>query len=153
MFVLFVRPDLLRLYVRLGLDYDLPVRSSEQIPDGQLEASNAEIMAAYNEGLEKLRAHGLPIFAEVDARNYGLTPEEKRDYYLSRLAELKPGVTEFLIHCAYGPPGPLHAPNADRREADTRVFTSEEMAVAIRSAGVRTINWKTFRQLNARDKK
>ena len=149
MFVLFETPDLLRLYVRLALAYDLPVRYSEQVPDGQLDASNAAIVAVYNEGLQTLRARGLPILTEVDARNYGLAPEEKRDYYLSQLTKLKPGVTEFLIHCAYGPPGPLHAPNADRREADTRVFTSQEMADAIKRCGIRTIDWKAFRQMNA----
>jgi predicted glycoside hydrolase/deacetylase ChbG (UPF0249 family) len=153
MFVLFERPDLLQLYVRLALDYDLPIRYSEEVPDGQLDASNPEIVAAYKEGLEKLRAHRLPVFVEVDARNYGLPPAEKRGYYLSRLKELKPGVTEFLIHCANGPPGPLHAPDADRREADTRVFTSQEMADAIRSNGIRTIDWKAFRQLNTPSKK
>lgn len=124
-----------------------------RFPTASWKRATPKLWRLITRGSRNYAAHGLPIFAEVDARNYGLTPEEKRDYYLSRLAELKPGVTEFLIHCAYGPPGPLHAPNADRREADTRVFTSEEMAVAIRSAGVRTINWKTFRQLNARDKK
>jgi chitin disaccharide deacetylase len=147
MFVLFERPDLLQLYVRLALDYDLPIRYSEQVPDGQLDASNPEIVAAYKEGLETLHARRLPVFVEVEARNYGLPPEEKRDYYLSRLKELKPGVTEFLIHCANGPPGPLHAPNADRRETDTRVFTSQEMAAAIKQAGVRTIDWKAFRAM------
>ncbi len=149
MFVLFERPDLLRLYVRLALEYDLPIRYSDEVPDGQLDASRPEIVAAYEEGLQKLRAGHLPVLVEVDARNYGVPPEEKRGYYLSRLKELKPGVTEFLIHCAHGPPGPQHAPNADRREADTRVFTSQEMADAIRADGIRTIDWKAFRQMNA----
>jgi chitin disaccharide deacetylase len=153
MFVLFERPDFLRLYVRLALDYDLPIRYSEHVPDGQLNARNAEILATYNEGLEKLRSRGLPILTEVDGQNYALAPEYKLNYYLFRLTEINPGTTEFVIHCAYGPPGPRHAPNADRREADTRVFTSQEMTDAIRARGIRTIDWKTFRRLNAHDKK
>jgi chitin disaccharide deacetylase len=149
MFVLFERSDLVRLYVRLGLEYDLPIRYTQQVPEGQLDAENPEIVAAYKEGLENLEARGMPIFTEIDSRNYGLAPERKRGHYLSRLGEIKPGVTEFLIHCAYGPPGPQHAPNADRREADMRVFTSQEMADAIRRCGILAIDWRAFRQLNA----
>jgi hypothetical protein len=147
MFVLFQRADLLRLYVRLSLDYNIPIRYVQHLSAEVPFADDPEIITAYREGVEKLRSRGMPVFNDIDSRSYDLPPEQKRRHYLAALPNLKPGVTEFIIHCAYGPVGPMHAPNADRREADLRVFTSEEMREWICRCGVVVIDWRTFREI------
>jgi hypothetical protein len=150
MFVMAQRPDLLRLYVKLGLDYSLPIRYVQQVSDGEPSSDDPAIIAAYHEGLEKLRSRGMPVFHDIDSRNYSLPPEQKREHYLAAIRNLKPGVTEFVIHCAYGPSGPMHAPDADAREADLRTFTSQETMDWIRRCDVEVIDWKMFRELQIR---
>jgi chitin disaccharide deacetylase len=153
MFVLFRRADFVRLYVKLGLDYDLPIRYMETTPIYQLNPDNQAVVEAYQEGLKALEARGMPIFQEIDSRNYRVSAGDKREYFLGRLNSVKPGVTEFLIHCGYAPAGAPHAPDAERREEDTHVFMSQEMRDAIVQRGITVIDWKRFRTLYGRPQK
>jgi hypothetical protein len=148
MFVLCWRSDFLRLYVRLGIDYNLPVRYSVALPSpGDLDPADKELLKAYREGLEKLRSRKMPVFQAVDTSNYQVPPAEKRRYYFELLPKLQPGVSEILMHCAYDRPGLERAPAADRREADTRVFMSQDTADFLARQGIRVINWRTFRAM------
>ena len=134
MFVLFKRPGLIRLYVQLGIEYELPIRYSQADPaPDHLDPNDTECVKAYREGLALLRSHRMPIFNIVDTDNYEVKPTEKRAYYFTLFNRLRPGVSEILIHCAYGPEGPMHAPAAARRAADTRVFLSQDTADTLRA--------------------
>ena len=147
MFVLYKRPDLIRLYVRLGIEYGLALRYSKANPaTDDLDPNDKECVKAYQEGMQLLQAHRLPLCTVADMDNYQVPAERKRAYYFQVIDELAPGVTELIIHCAYGPPGPLHAPAADRREADTQVFMSQDIADALRARSIRVITWKEFHQ-------
>jgi predicted glycoside hydrolase/deacetylase ChbG (UPF0249 family) len=151
MFILFKRPDLIRLYVRLGLEYGLAIRYSLAAPaPDDLDPADQECVKAYKEGLEALRAHRMPLCAVSDMDNYQVPPEKKRQYYFDLFQTLQPGVTEIIIHCAYGPPGPLHPPAVERREADTRVFMSQETADMLQARGIHVITWKQFREMTAK---
>jgi hypothetical protein len=150
MFVLFKRLDFIRLYLRLALEYDLPVRYSIAMPaPDDLDPKNRDLVKAYREGLAKLQARGMPVFLDVDTDNYQVAAPAKRKYYFDLFDRLRPGVSEILIHCAYGPAGPLHAPGVERREADTRVFMSLDTADALRRDGIRVITWRVFREMRA----
>jgi predicted glycoside hydrolase/deacetylase ChbG (UPF0249 family) len=150
MFVLFKRPDFLRLYVRLGREFNLPIRYSVQMPaSDDLNPDDKTLVQAYKEGLAIQQQRRMPVFYDIDTDNYNVRPEDKRKYFLDLFPRLKPGVTEILIHCAYGPEGPLHAPHADRREGDVRVFLSQETADALHRHGIRIISWREFRELNS----
>jgi chitin disaccharide deacetylase len=147
MFVLFKRPDFLRLYIRLGLEYDLPIRYSIDMPaPDDLNPSNQELVIAYREGLKTLQLRGMPVFTNIDTDNYQVPAVDKRRYYFDLFRHLRPGVSEILIHCAYGPTGPRHAPAAERREADTQVFMSQDTTEELQRLGVRVIDWRDFRR-------
>src|SRR6202040_3659916 len=82
MFVLCKRPDFLRLYVRLGLEYDLPIRYSTAMPaPDDLDPSNSALVTAYREGLATLQSRGMPVFASIDTDNYQIPAADKRRYY------------------------------------------------------------------------
>jgi predicted glycoside hydrolase/deacetylase ChbG (UPF0249 family) len=150
MFVLYKRPDFLRLYLLLGLQYDLPIRYSVAMPArDDLDQNDRKLVDAYREGLATLNARRMPIFADIDTDNYQIPAPDKRMYYFNLFRRLRPGVSEILIHCAYGPGGPLHAPGVERREADTRVFTSQSTADALMRNGIRVITWRHFREMRA----
>jgi hypothetical protein len=150
MFVLYRRPDFIQLYVRLGIEYDLPIRYSLEMPaPDDLDPAKVALVKAYREGLTTLQKRGMPVFRSIDTDNYQVDPSQKRQYYFDLFRQVRPRVSEVLIHCGYGPSGPLHPPHAARREADTRVFTSQDTADALARLGIRIITWRQFRQLSA----
>ncbi len=150
MFVLFKRADFLQLYVRLSLQYDLPIRYSKAMPAADdLDQTNPTLVRAYRDGLAVLQSREMPVFETIDTDNYQVAASEKRRYYFGLFRELPVGVSEILIHCAYGPPGPLHAPGVERREADTRIFLSKDTADELRRCGIRVVDWRTFRKMRA----
>jgi predicted glycoside hydrolase/deacetylase ChbG (UPF0249 family) len=146
MWVMLQRPDLLKIYVQLGIDFNLPLRLHKvHTPEecGRLLQDADEYQRLIQPAIDR----GLPLFDFVESNNYNVAPASKRNYYLKMLRGLKPGVSEFVIHCSVNRPG-LQLPNApDRREADARVFTSPEIKDEIRRLGLRVITWQQLRRL------
>jgi predicted glycoside hydrolase/deacetylase ChbG (UPF0249 family) len=149
MFILYRRPDFLRLYIRLGLEYGLPLRLAEEVPWNEFDDSDAECIAGYQEAVTLLRNRGFPLATAIDTDNYSISPHHKRDYYLTLLTRLKPGVTEVVVHCAYLLPNMVQAPAAERRAADARVFISTEFSDALTRNGVHLINWTQFSKMTS----
>jgi len=150
MWVLYSRPDLIDLYVQLGITYDIPVRFCTVAPQDQIIDRGPTMIAAYNAQRAVLEAQGMPVFDFVETGNYDIQPEDKRDYYLTHLRRIPPGVSEFVIHCAYDVPGAMKPHAASYRQADTRVFMSLEIEDEIRKLGLHVIDWSQFRLMNQR---
>lgn len=146
MWVLLQRPDLLKLYVQLGAEFNLPIRlhrffTAEEC--GKLLQNPEEYQALIEPALKRRN----PAFDFIETNNYDVPPDMKRAYYINVLRNLKPGVSEFVVHCSVNRPGTL-LPNApDRRAADAAVFTSLEIQEEIRRLGIRVIGWKDLVKL------
>jgi predicted glycoside hydrolase/deacetylase ChbG (UPF0249 family) len=150
-FVLFTRSDFIRLYVRLGIEYRLPIRYGESLPEvDDLDRSVPGLVEAYQTGLEELHRHGLPVLTTFDSVNFLREPSEKREYFLNRLAHLPPGVTEFVIHCAARAEDSKMPRFIERREADARIFQSDEMLQSLRRHGVGLVTWNDFTLMSTR---
>lgn len=148
MFVLFSRPDLLRLYVQLALKFHLPVRYQNPalvpIPSSD---SALEFTQVFEEGFQLLRRNNLPTLEEVESANYGLGPAKKKEYFERKVSNLKPGVSEFVIHCADSSDSGEQPPDVQSREADTQIFTSDEMAASLQKHSIHVISWKEVRRI------
>ncbi len=145
MSILFQRPDLLRLYVRLGKEYGLPIRYSKALPEPRyLDRNQPELIECYQEELRRLTSRTQPVFEDSDTTNYEIPPHEKRAYYVDYLRRMKPGVSELMIHCAYRTPGAIQAPASHRRETDAKIFSSQDMADELRRQGIQVITWREF---------
>jgi len=146
--VLFTRPDLLRLYVRLGVEYDVPIRYAPNLENrlGGREFEH-ELLGAYRDGLQALAARGIPVLADFESDNYLCEPDRKREYFLELLRHLQPGVTEIVIHCAARTPDGKVPRQVERRETDARIFKSVEVVEALRRYGIRVLRWRDLRPL------
>jgi chitin disaccharide deacetylase len=143
------RGDLLEVYVRIGLEYDLPVLFLRDL--------EAEKIRQY----PGFRDTGKAMLAELDKREFpvlnglaqfygGDTHEERRDNYIKTLKNLPDGVSELIIHCGVLDEELKHVTNsADRRDGDRRIFTDPEVAKLIEEQGIRLITWKQFREMAA----
>ena len=141
MWVLLQRPEFLRIYVQLGLDFHLPIRLHRVFTPEECGAAlqNAE---QYQSLIRPIGAQSNPLFDLIETGNYDVPPDQKRAYFLKVLRELKPGISEFVIHCSANGPGTLFPNAQDRREADARVFTSLEMQDEIRRLGIIVVTGK-----------
>jgi predicted glycoside hydrolase/deacetylase ChbG (UPF0249 family) len=141
------RPDLLQVYVDLGIEYDLPVLFLREFTEERKRESPAVVDHAPLLA-RKLQQNGLPVIDRL-AQFYDTEPYEKRRAeYVETLRNLPPGINELIIHCGYADDELRAITNsAERRDGDRRVFTDPEIARLIKGLGIEVITWKQVRQL------
>jgi predicted glycoside hydrolase/deacetylase ChbG (UPF0249 family) len=147
MLAMFTRPDLARVYLRLAMDYHLPILAPRQMSAEQAREF-PEIAAVYTELREALEQRFLPMIDHMDD-NYNVPVAERREYFLDYVRSLKPGITEIIIHCGYDDSELREiSPSAALRDTDRTIFTSDEMAREIRMSGAQLVDWSTLRALH-----
>jgi predicted glycoside hydrolase/deacetylase ChbG (UPF0249 family) len=141
------RPDLVELYVQLGIDYELPVLFI--LTKTEAEAREYPVLAARGKELAaRLRAKGLPVLDELAQFYGGESHDERRANYFDLFQKIQPGVTQLIIHCGVDGDELRHVTNsAARRDSDRRVFTDPATAEELRRCGIELITWKQFREL------
>jgi len=148
---LFTRPDFLEIYVRLGLDYDLPIlmprddRFLKQLGVGdQLKTQKADMMTV----LEK---RNYPILDTVLMHYEEDSLVSKRKEYLDLIRTVPRGVSQLIIHCGVAD-GELKSimSNYAIRSGDRSVFTDPAVIAEIKASGVKLINWKQLHQMTTR---
>lgn len=148
MFSLFIRPDLLKLYLKLAVENDVPILLP-RLPDQRQVERYQHLAVMHAEALHVLRDNGLPLVDFLESGSYGVLPNEKRDYYLRSLRNVKPGVTEIVIHCGMNDAELARiTTSAARRYADFCVFTSKEIAEELKSLGIKVTNWRELRGIS-----
>jgi chitin disaccharide deacetylase len=145
MWVLYARPDFLRLYVQLGKDFGIPIRFSRQVSRQRMDNYGEEAFSVYLDQLKELELAGLPILDDIEADNYSIPAADKRTYYLTNFRNLRPGLTEIVIHCASPDGSHIEPPDAAARYADTAIFSAHELRDDLSSMRIEIVNWKQFR--------
>lgn len=148
------RPDLAMVYVQLGLDYKLPILYVEVPAEQQAavltEASRGSWNAAKAAVLERvaeLHAAGLPGVVGLVPGPQSAELLPRKQQYLKTLRELKPGVSELIIHCATADPELKAMTNAWLdRENDRLIFSDPEIAAEIKKMNIELISWETHRR-------
>jgi hypothetical protein len=144
---LFSRPDLMDVYVKLGLEFDLPVLFIRQITPEvarayPVVASRGQVM------IERLNSRRFPLLDSIGQFYDGDSHEERHKQYIDFLRELPSGVSELIIHCGYDNEE-LKAitDSASRRDGDRRIFTDPATAALVKDLGIEVITWKQFREM------
>lgn len=138
--VLQYRPDYLEMYLRLAVEFDLPVRM----------ASQETFEEAGQKGWrEKFAAQGILFPDDFIFDMKYRSPAEVKPFWLARLAKLKPGVTELFIH-AGRPTDELKAITGSWaiRSAEYELFTHDpELKALLAREGVKLIGYRPIRDL------
>lgn len=143
------RPDFVDVYVKLGIELNLPVlfiRDSHK-SDLTLKAypALAERAAELTLALDSRR---LPMLDSLAQHYSGPTHEARKESYLKTLRELKPGVTEIIIHCGIDNTELQAITNSSaNRDRDRRIFTDADVMTEIKKLGIEVISWKQFHEM------
>ncbi len=143
------RADLVEMYVKLGLEYDLPVLFIR--PSGArllLSAAYPQLAKIAPQLSDMLSEKGLP---QLDMLYQFYDKDEhqvRRDRYMHMIRSLQPGVTEVIIHCGFDNEE-LKAitSSSGLRDSDRRIFTDPDVLSLIKSENVELISWKQAQQL------
>ncbi len=145
------RPDLVEVYVKLGLDYDLPVLFIRNVPP-RIVREYPGLGGKASAIVRALEGKKLPVLDGVVQFYGGEGHELRKARYLQSLRSLGPGVHELIIHCGYDNEELRHITNsAARRDSDRRVFMDPEVKAEIEKLGIRVISWKQFRKMRFGD--
>jgi chitin disaccharide deacetylase len=144
---LFSRPDLLEVYVKLGLEYELPVLFIREITPpiaGEYPALASRGPAM----IERLSSRRFPLLDRIGQFYDGTSHEQRQRQYFDFLRDLPPGVSELIIHCGYDDEE-LRAitDSASRRDGDRRIFSDPATAKFVKDLGIEVITWKQFHDM------
>ena len=137
--VLFARPDLFAVYVKVAREYKLPFLAFLG-PDTPKELS---ALLSPNDVL----INGIVMASpEVPANGW-------KDFYLNAIKNLKPGVTEFIVHLGHND-AELQAVTVDHpdygaawRQRDYEAITSPEFRKALEDNHVVLVHWSDIKKL------
>ncbi|MEZ6128942.1 MAG: polysaccharide deacetylase family protein [Planctomycetaceae bacterium] len=142
MWVMFHSIALLKLYVRLGIEYGLPIRISRTVPR-QVVNRGEEFVSVYRQQVEKVEKHGLPVLEFIESENYSVEPEKKREYFLTQIQRLPRGTSEIAAHCSRWTHG-AQPPDFSRREVDTQFWTSLEVKECLAGCSIQPTTFDKF---------
>jgi predicted glycoside hydrolase/deacetylase ChbG (UPF0249 family) len=141
-----LHPKFLAIYVSLGLEYRLPlflVRPDRAL----LEKRGLESLWAQIEPqLLRVEEARLPILDEIVFETLDYAEETKEASYRQLFADLKPGVTHFIIHPARASDEMAAiAEDAASRARDCELFRDGSMREYLSGLGVKLIGYREIR--------
>ncbi len=141
------RPDLIMVYVNLGIEYDLPILFLREL-DEKRKREYPLLAKGAGAIVKMLEAKNLPLLDRLAQFYGGDTHEERRATYIDSLENLEPGINQLIIHCGYAD-DELRAitSSAERRDGDRRVFMEPEIAAMIKNLGIEVVTWKQVHEM------
>ncbi len=142
---MYASPEFFKAYCKVAREFGIPpmIVSPESDVAKQRRKSN-RVIASLFETLNTL-ASGLPMLDNLVTGVGSTKLELRREEYKEVIRNLKPGVTQIIVHLGLDRPE-MHAITSSwlARYNDFRVFTDPEMKRFIEEQGVKLIGWRDW---------
>jgi chitin disaccharide deacetylase len=140
------RPDIVDVYVNLGVEFNLPVFFLRNLGN---EIVSPQVQARAHQLVDVLEKHKLPVLDFMTQLYTKGGYQEKRNEYLQAIVNSKPGTHYLIIHCGYDNDELQAITNSSKlRDNDRRIFTEPEFIEAVKKSGVGIVTWKQVREMN-----
>jgi predicted glycoside hydrolase/deacetylase ChbG (UPF0249 family) len=139
------RPDLVEVYVQIGVEFNLPVlflrNFGGAVPDESVRNRASQLIKVLDD-------HKLPVLDQLtQLYTYG-SFEDKKSQYLRAIAEGKPGVHYLIVHCGYDDEELRAITNSSKlRDTDRRVVCDADFKAEVAKTGVTVVTWKQVREM------
>ncbi len=145
------RPDLLELYVNLGIAYHLPVMFTRQVTSPLMEAKYPALRGHGQQLLDLLDSRQMPVLSSVLMMYAKGEHATRTRNYFKAFEALPPGVSQLIVHCGVDNPE-LEAITdlAQLRDSDRRFVTDPETKAELSRMGITLTTWNDFRQTTER---
>jgi hypothetical protein len=141
-----VHPKFIETYVSLGLEYRIPIFAYRPNPERLRHSGLGDFWDALEPQLRRLDDAGFPVLDSVLVSTLEHPPEEKEAYFKRLFAELRPGLTHFLIHPAVrSAEVSAMADTAPMRAREYELFRDRSMAEELARLGVKTTGYRRIR--------
>ena len=143
---LFASPLFFQRYLKVGAEKHIPVL----VPGGHLtyiaRSNPAQVEAAREMGRLTWQA-GLPVVDDIHTGQGCARPEEKKAQILAFLRTLKPGITQFIVHCTRVTPAfGLISGSGAMRQAELDAMLDPEVKKVIQDEGIILTTWRELGQ-------
>ena len=142
----YTRPDFLERYIKVSAENGIPV----MVPGGHAQylAQNApDLVGGVKELGEKVWALGLPVLDDLHTGFGCEKPEDKKAQVIAFLHDMKPGLTQFIVHCTR-PSDTFKkiAGSGPMRLAELEALTSPEVKKAVADEKIILTTWRELKQ-------
>ncbi len=142
---LYAKKEFFEVAVKLAEEYDIPFMLFHLTPEIRKRAGDSQLYP--QSFVDMMDARGVPMLDALYSI-HDTAVEESEAFYKNVIKNLKPGVSEIIIHLASPSPEIEAITNSHRqRIMDHRVFTDPEMREFIHDQGVHLIGWKDLHKL------
>jgi predicted glycoside hydrolase/deacetylase ChbG (UPF0249 family) len=143
------RPDLVEVYIKLGIEFDLPVMMVRDLGPEYMQIPGFK--ERFPAMLSMLEEQKMPILDRLEQHYGGQSHGERRATYVETLKSIGPGVTQLIIHCGYDNEELSHITSSSaRRDGDRRIFCEPEIRQLIAELDIDVVTWKQFREMQAK---
>lgn len=145
----FATPAFLLAYVKVGMEKNIPL----MLPGGHMTHTmreNGDAVAELKASgiIETVWNAGLPILDDLHTGGYGWKNfEEKKAETIEFLRNLKPGVTQFIVHCTKVTPHfEAISTSGPTRQADLDLMTDPDIKRIIEEEGIILTTWRELKE-------
>ena len=144
---LFADPRFAERYIKVGIEFGIPVLTAGGHMT-HIARENGDVMEAAKMMSGVVWAAGLPVLDDIHTDGYGWTTyAEKKAGTLEFLRTLKPGITEFILHCTEpGDTFQFISSSGPTRKADLELMLDPEVKKVVEEQGIILTTWRELKQ-------
>ena len=141
----YASPEFFKVYCKVAREFGIPpMIISPEAEIVQQRLKNDPAMSLLFEMFEMLESE-FPMLDELATGVVSVELERRREEYKEVIRNLKPGVTQIIVHLGLDNPE-MHTITSSwlARYNDFQIFTDPEMKQFIEEQGVKLIGWRDF---------